>query len=246
MLQTTQDATLANGTQLPRGTRLTGHILRARAWQPEGPAALLSIEIDRAVLKDGTTIPIRCVLRTLVATTVQSSGLVDASQPGANPRRGRGSSSLSVGGPMNGTIPLGNPSPMGGGIGGGGSIGMDPSSGDMSNTPLGGAAGNNPNSTRNGGTTGIGGPATGDAGIGGSGTRPQLPNTTAVPATAAADLPVAAAGENIHDTPHRTGIPGVMLSGASVAGPSGTLSAFDQNFSLDSGTQITLGVITSQ
>ena len=235
-LQTTQDATLANDTQLPKGTRLTGRILRTRSWQPEGPAALLSIDIDRAVLKDGTTIPIRCVLRTLVATTVQPNGMMDASQPGSNPRRGRGSSSSSVGGPLNGTIPLGNPTPMGGG-----SMGTDPNGGDMSNAPLGGASGNSNPNPRNTGNVGI---PTGDAGIGGSGTRSQFPNTTAVPATAAADLPVTAAGENIHDTPHRTGIPGVMLSGASVTGVSGTLSAFDQNFSLDSGTQLTLGIIT--
>jgi hypothetical protein len=73
-----------------------------------------------------------------------------------------------------------------------------------------------------------------------------MPNTTAVPATAAPELPVTSAGEDIHDTPHRTGIPGVMLSGASVAGVSGTLSAYEHDITLDSATQLTLGIISAK
>lgn len=241
-LEVTQNATLANGTELARGTKLTGRVLRARAYQPSGPAAVLSISIDRAVLKDGSTIPIRCVLRSAVSTSSPgSSGVIDASQQGSRRRNSGGS----MGGPTNGTIPLGNPTPMGGGIG-------DPTGGDIGNSPLGGSSGNgypggstNPNSTNPRGGVSGGGIGGGDPGIGGSSRGVPLPNATAVAATDP-ELPVTAAGESIRDTPHASGLPGVMLSGASVAGVSGTLSAYERNIALDSSTQLTLGIISAK
>ncbi|HEY5057260.1 MAG TPA: hypothetical protein VII58_13930 [Acidobacteriaceae bacterium] len=253
-LHVTADVTLANGAHLPKGTQLTGRILRAQAWQPQGPAALLSIGIDRAVLKDGSSVPIRCVIRMVTRPAGPSTNLVDASQPGSRRGRGGGGSSPSIGGPASGVplgspVPLGNPTPMGGGpvgtdTGGMGGLGGADSSAN-------GSVYGNPNSTnpRNATTTGgIGGMPAGDPGIGGSGTtgtRAAVGNSTPVPLTDP-ELPVTAAGETIHDVPRRTGITGVMLSGASVTGVSGTLSAYDQNITLDSATQLTLGIITAK
>ena len=256
-LQVTADATLANGTHLPKGTRLTGRILRAQAWQQQGPAAVLSISIDRAVLKDGSSVPIRCVIRTLSHPDGPTANGMDASQPGS--RRGRASTSGApalgpIGGQANGNIPLGNPTPMGGGVGtdtgGMGGIGGIGSGADSSGngSVYGGPNSNNP---RNAPTTGGMGRPAGDAGIGGSGTtggdrtRAALGTSTPVALTDP-ELPVTAAGETIHDAPRRTGMPGVMLSGASVAGNSGTLSAYEHNITLDSATQLTLGIITAK
>ena len=236
-LETTQEATLANGTQLPRGTHLVGRILRAQAWQLNGAAAILSIQIDRAMLKDGTSIPIRCVFRTFTTMAVPPSGLIDASQGVSRPRRGGGG--LSAGGPPGGTVPLGAPTPMGDGP-----MGTASGADVGGNSPLGGVG--SPGSSGSAGTRGTvgGGMPAGDPGVGGTGTRPPLPNTTAIPATTSPELPVALAGESVHDVPRRTGLAGVMLSGTSIGDTTGILSAFERNIALDSGTQITLGVIT--
>ncbi|HXE06332.1 MAG TPA: hypothetical protein VN612_00460 [Acidobacteriaceae bacterium] len=261
VLEVTEDAKLANGTELPKGTKLTGHVVRAKSYEKDASAAVLSINIDRAVLRDGKVVPIRCALRTVTSAASLKSNLSDPSQPR---RRGRSSGG---GGPMGGGAGL--PSindPMGGigtdtpvigadssGIGGmgGGGIGG-------AGSPVGGPGSANgypggTSTTRNGSITGNGSSrgsiGTGDPGIGGSPTtvgdrtRDALGTTTAVGAAAPVE-PVATGGIDLHDAPRRTGLPGVMLSGASIAGISGTLSAFQSNISLDSSTQVTLGVIS--
>ena len=244
-LQTTQDATLANGTELTKGTRLTGHILRVQEYQQGGAAAVLSMQIDRAILRDGSALPIRCVLRTVATSAAPTSaGQFDASQGASRPRRGGGGGGSTS--PMGGAIPMGSPASMGGPMSG------DSSAGSMGNSPIGNpgsssypGAPNNPNSTTTRPSTTGGTVPTGDAGIGGTGGRTPLPNTSAAPA-AEPEQPVASAGETVHDAPQRTGLPGVMLSGISTVGISGTLSAYDHNIALDSSTQLTLGVITTK
>jgi hypothetical protein len=266
-LEVTEDAKLANGTELSKGSKLVGKILRAKAYEKDQSAALLSIEIDHAVLKDGKTVPVRCVIRTITAASGLSSNLTDPSQQRRRGRSSSGSGSMGGGGGLSPiSDPMGNigtDSPVIGadssGIGGIGGGGMGGGGMGGSSSPMGGGgSGNNsgyPGSTgsRNNiptatnPTPGIGG----DPGIGGSSTtigdrtRSILGNTTAVGA-ANPEQPVATAGIDVHDAPRRTGLPGVMLSGASVAGVSGTLSAFERNITLDSSTQLTLGVITTR
>jgi hypothetical protein len=63
-----------------------------------------------------------------------------------------------------------------------------------------------------------------------------------------ADIPggvVGKAGETVSAAPRATGLPGVMLSNSAAesAGASGTLTAAGRNIQLESGTQITMGVI---
>jgi hypothetical protein len=62
------------------------------------------------------------------------------------------------------------------------------------------------------------------------------------PATATPNRRVSDAGESVSQAPRATGLPGVMLWASPTA--SGTLTAMDRNISLESGMQITLGVIT--
>jgi hypothetical protein len=265
-LEVTADARLANGTELSKGSKLVGRILRAKAYEKDQSAALLSINIDHAVLKDGKTVPVRCVIRTLTPAPGLKSSMPDVSQ-------GRSRGSMSSGSMGNGTVGGGMPPvSMGGDFPmGGGSIGADSSGmGGLGGGGLGG--GNSPGgaNSRNGGTgndsgypsssttrnniPSAGGPAPGiggDPGIGGSSTtigdrtRNALGTTTQI-GSADPEQPVATAGIEVHEAPRRTGLPGVMLSGASVAGTSGTLSAFESNITLDSSTQLTLGVITTR
>ncbi len=243
-LEVTDDATLANGTQLRRGSRLIGRILRAQAWQKEGAAALLSINIDRAVLKDGATVPVRCVLRTIAAVGGPSVNMPDASRPSSRASTAGGLSPVSGpwGGPTDPSGPMSS-SPLGA------------DSSDPTGSPIGsigdspGATTTRPGGSAAGGMGNPSGPITGDPGVGGSAstigdrTRAALGNTTAVASTDP-ERPVASAGVDLHDAPHRTGIPGVMLSGASIAGISGTLSTLEHDITLDSTTRLTLGVIT--
>jgi hypothetical protein len=262
-LEVLADAKLANGTELSKGSKLVGRIVRARAYEKDQSAALLSLSIDHAVLKDGKTVPVRCVIRTLTPAPGLKPAMPDISQ-----RRSRGSmNSGSMGSGTVGGMPpvnMGGDFPMGGG-----SIGADSSGmGGMGGGGLGG--GNSPGgaNSRNGGTgndsgypnststrnniPSAGGSAPGiggDPGIGGSSTtigdrtRNALGTTTQIGSTDP-EQPVATAGVEIHEAPRRTGLPGVMLSGASVAGTSGTFSAFESNITLDSSTQLTLGVIS--
>ena len=52
---------------------------------------------------------------------------------------------------------------------------------------------------------------------------------------------VAQAGESVSGAPHTTGLPGVLLWATPTA--SGVLTAMGRNISLESGMQLTLGVI---
>jgi len=139
-----------------------------------------------------------------------------------------------------------------GGIGGGGMGGGNSPGGNSRNGGSADGSGYPGSSTTRNNIPSAGGSAPGiggDPGIGGSSTtigdrtRNALGTTTQIGSTDP-EQPVANAGIEVHEARRRTGLPGVMLSGASVAGNSGTLSAFESNITLDSNTQLTLGVIT--
>ncbi len=63
--KTTETAKLADGTTLPRGTRLDGHVTQVQAHSKDQPYASLAIVFDRAELKDGQSVALRAVMRTL-------------------------------------------------------------------------------------------------------------------------------------------------------------------------------------
>jgi len=64
-VRTTQSLRLANGTALPLGTILVGHVTQVEARQ-KGSGALLGMTFDRAELKSGQTIAVRCVIQAVV------------------------------------------------------------------------------------------------------------------------------------------------------------------------------------
>jgi hypothetical protein len=99
-------------------------------------------------------------------------------------------------------------------------------------------------SRRNGGgaVNGAGGTAVG--GIGGSprGAAPTLGGVAAANAGDTVQM-TAPGGETVSNAPRPTGLPGILLSTNPSTDVSGTLMESGQNIRLDSGTQITLGVI---
>ncbi|HWB32711.1 MAG TPA: hypothetical protein VG714_06035 [Acidobacteriaceae bacterium] len=234
VMRVTQNTTLADGTPLPKGTKLTGHILRAQSYQKDHSAAMLAISIDRAELP-GRSLPIRCVIRAL-----GSANSLSADVPMSMPPNNAGAPMLNPLGSTMDNIPLSGPN---------GSISADSTTGANPNGSR-GSAGNRgiPTSSANvpsitNGSAGIPIPS-GDPGLGSPVTNPALGPTTAIPA-ATVEAPVIAAGEHIHDAPRRTRLPGVMLSGTGTVGVSGVLSSLDRNITLDSNTHITFGVIAT-
>jgi len=201
--RTKQPANLADGRVLPKGTKLVGHVTRVQAQTNSQPYAMLAITFSRAELKDGESVALRSVIRT-VAPPVHMSARDSAMMDAGGPIGAGGGTNASAGG-------LGS----GGSRGGGGLAG-------------GGLAG--------GTVRGVGQTAgTTVGGVGaGAGSVANIPGGV-----------VGQAGETVSAAPRATGLAGVMLSnsGSGSEGVSGTLSAAGRNIQLDSGTQITMGVI---
>ena len=78
--KTRQPATLADGTELPAGTRLVGHIVSVQAQDRDHgrPGALLALAFDHAALKSGQTVRLRVVIQAVApsgpAPSVAPSG----------------------------------------------------------------------------------------------------------------------------------------------------------------------------
>ena len=248
--RTLEPAKLADGTSLPRDTKLVGHVLRVQAESKDQPFALLAITFDRAELKDGSKVALRSLIR-MVAPPAR----VPADDRAFAPAGSRGGSSPMGGGVMNGG------GMGGGGMGGGGMGGGGMGGGGMRPAGSIGSSGSTSTGTRGGTTPGGGGLGDGesDGGLGGSlptqttrtvgqRTGTTLGGMTTVTGPAGgANMPVTKAGETTSTAPRATALPGVMLSTATGdASVSGVLMASGQNISLSNGTQITLGVISNQ
>ena len=65
--RTTAATNLADGTDLPKGTRLTGTVTSVRAKSSTNNTSHLAFTFDRAVLRDGTRIPLHATLTSLSA-----------------------------------------------------------------------------------------------------------------------------------------------------------------------------------
>jgi hypothetical protein len=65
--RTTADATLADGTELHKGTRLTGTVIDVHSKSSANPASLLAFTIDRATLQNGQEIRLHSTLTSMSA-----------------------------------------------------------------------------------------------------------------------------------------------------------------------------------
>jgi hypothetical protein len=114
-------ATLADGTALPSGTKLVGHVTQVQAQSADQPYAILAISFDRAELKGEKMVALRSVIRMVGPPAAvptgpdpfaASNGAMGASAPmsgaaqmgGASAGGGRASAGP-VGGTMDGTLP---------------------------------------------------------------------------------------------------------------------------------------------
>jgi hypothetical protein len=95
-VKTTSTAKLPDGTELPKGTKLTGKVTDVKAKSKEDKSAHLAFSIDHAVLKDGKQVPVLATV-TSVTGPAQSSGS-EMMMPGGGASPGGGGASPGGGG----------------------------------------------------------------------------------------------------------------------------------------------------
>lgn len=220
IFKTTQKMTTADGTEIPKGTRLVGHVTAVQAHGKGHADSQLGIAFDRAELKGGRSIPIHSTIEAISAPP--SAMMADAMDSdagfgggvGGGGRMGGGPVMAGGGGGAHGGALLGG----GGGLVGGAAGGVGSSAGRMG-SGLTGAAGHSLDATGRvaGGVAGAAGGELHDAAYGSGGLAARA-----------------------------TGIPGVMLRGDASGTASGMLSASGRNVHLDSGTQMVLGVAAAR
>lgn len=125
LAKTTQNATLADGTKLPKGSRLVGHVTQVQAKSREQHDGELAFSFDHALLRDGREVPIHTVMESIsapVAPTISDDAMGDggmAAGPvmagGGGVVRGGGGGGL-LGGGGGGGVVGGAVAPVGGAV----------------------------------------------------------------------------------------------------------------------------------
>jgi hypothetical protein len=238
--KTTADARLADGTKLPRGSRLVGHVTDAEAKSHDNRDSRLAFDFDHAVLKDGRDVPIHATMRSISAPApVASAG---------------GSDDLFAGGGM-----------QGGGMAGGGARG------GLGGGAVGGGSSNSPGlaNSASGVVRGAGGVATNTSGAAAGGISNAASGVDGTAnSTLRATSDIGANGTAIGSTAGVTGgsvvgpaipvgnLSGVTFATVNAAGSASTrganasagtssstlLTGHNRNVSLDSGSQMNLGI----
>jgi hypothetical protein len=222
ILKTIEKVQTSDGTIIPKGSRLMGHVTEVQAYSKEHGAALLGIAFDRVELKGGQSVAIYTLIR-----GANASASVSAMGPMG--------SDGGMGAPMgDGGMMAGGPG-MGGGRSGGGMIGGAGGAVNGAGSMAGGVAGGAVDRTAASASSiddragaNLGSNVNGAVETAGHG---DMNGTTDAHAAAKARA-----------VPRPTGIPGVMLSGSSSA--SGLfVSSARQNIEFESGTRMQLGIV---
>jgi hypothetical protein len=75
--KTTGAAKLADGTKLPKGTKLLGKVTEAHARSSADKSSHLAFSLDRAVLRDGREIPVHAMLISLTRPSAMAASTAD-------------------------------------------------------------------------------------------------------------------------------------------------------------------------
>ena len=221
VVKTTQSATTADGTVIPKGSRLVGHVTTVVAHSKESANSQLGIAFDRAELKGGQSLPVHSEIRSLTApASVATAGTMQSDDSFGNGGMGGGRVS---GGAMGGGAMSAGRSGGGGLLGGGGTVGAVGNSAGAVGSSAGGMANSSIHAPGN-----VAGDVAGNV----SGT---VQGAGGVATNSAANTQA-----------RTTGVQGVMLAGDATGTASGMLSASKQNVHLDSGTQMVLGIAAAR
>jgi hypothetical protein len=221
--KTTAEAQLSNGTKLPRGSKLVGHVTDVQAKSHDNPDSHLTFAFDHAVLKDGHDVPILAMMRSIAAPAPVAAS--------------SGSDDIMAGGGMQGARGGGAPSGVGGGLANGATGTLRGSTGAAAGTT--GAVAGGLNNT----TSGVDGAALGSTGnLGANGAT--LGN--AAGASAGSAGPVMPVG-NLSGVTFNTVSAAAGASQGGVNGSAGVsfateLTGHGKNVSLDGGSQMALSV----
>ncbi len=224
VLKTTEKVQTADGTVIPRGSRLVGHMTEVQAYDKQHGSAQMAIAFDRAELKNGQSIAIH----TLIQGVNPSASAMAASNDNSMSSDGMisapmGGGGQTIGGGRGGGV-LGGAGGVVSGVGGAVDETGDVAGGTMERTNT---------------TAGAPGQQAG-AGLGST-------ENTAVETAGHGDLNLsrgAHAAAAARAIPHPTGIRGVMLAGNSSS--SGVLTASRKNIQFESGTQMQLGIVADK
>ena len=216
VLKTTDKAKTADGTVIPKGSRLVGHVTEVQRHDSAHAASRMGIVFDRAELKNGQTVDILSRIESVgPRISAMSEAALDSDDSFGAPM-GAGGGRAMAGGRAGGGL-----------VGGGGGL-------------VGGAGG------VVGGAAGQSSYATGQASAGLASTTGGAVRSTsriAGDATAGVDAGThAVAGSTGSLAAHATGFPGVMLAGGASEASSGMFSASKKNIHFDSGTEMQLGI----
>ena len=218
VLRTTEKVTTADGTVIPKGTKLIGHVTKAQAHDSAHAESQLGITFNRAELKSGQTLAIHSTIQSIEPRpnfAAQSSMADDNMFEGP------------TGGGMAGGRAMGAGRFGGGGVMGGA---VDRTSIAASN------AGERASSSTVDAAHAIETTAHGTEHVAGDANSSGVANVRGV-ANASGHLSGQASERA---TARSTGIPGVMLRNSDSGAASGTLSESKKNVHLDSGTQMDL------
>ena len=103
-LKTTEKATMADGTVIPKGSKIMGHVTEAQAYIANTDNGRLTLQFDQAEIKSGQSMPIKSAIQTIKPA---GSDTVDASA--AMPNSSSSSPQTSSGAAPNGTASPGTP-----------------------------------------------------------------------------------------------------------------------------------------
>lgn len=212
VLKTLDKVQASDGTVIPRGSRLVGHVTEVQAYDPANGPARIAIAFDHAELKNGQSIAIY----TLIGGVVPSGGAVINQQSRQDDGSGGGMMGMPVAGGSGSMVNGGRMDASGGGGGPGGATNDVDRASDTA------VAERRRDEAKLGSTPGSMGSTTAQGGGG-------LNTPTGAHAVAAARA-----------VPHTTQIPGVLLAGNSSS--SGVLLSLIRNIQFESGTEIQLGV----
>ena len=225
--KTTGKATLADGTKLPKGSKLIGHVTEVQAKSHAHHDAQLAFAFDHAVLRDGQEVPIHATMDSITAPSAMAADSMDDSgeMMGGGMAGGAG---MAGGGGMVHT----------GGGGGllGGAGGVVHETGGMAGGAVGnvGAVGSSVGGTANGAMSSAGS-------VGRSGAA--LTGAAGGTGAAGAALPVGNLSGVTFSTVNASAAASRSGVNGSAKGATATmLSAHGKNISLDSGSQMTMSV----
>jgi hypothetical protein len=237
-LKTTEKVQISDGTVIPKGTRLVGHVTEVQAHNGDRAIAQIGVAFDHAELKNGESLPVHSLIRTVrMSASVTSMNMMGDDDA---------MSASSMGGGRMGGLGSGRGGGViGGGLGAGASASTD--AGSLGGATVGGvadgAAGGQVDRNGNVANAGTGVGTNGGAGTLGAGTSAR--DDSAVQLAGHGDAPInggAHAAAAQRSVPHPTGVPGVMLAGSSSS--SGLLIEGDRkDIEFMSGTRFEMGIV---